>query len=192
MKNFLKKYKIILIVILVLIIGVVIGVVAFKIFGKENKSEAFTQALAEDIVTNNYLISYLLYGDVQADAGEIELDGETYYGVSDELLSDINSVADINSLIRNTILEAGLENVYAELANEANNQYVGVESGLYVKKNNTCLTDTLNLEGLTYTVKEDDRYWINTEEIGYNVYLEDENWKSMKLIYTCGEAVDEE
>ena len=147
MKN--KKQKnviIITLVAVVLLLLVVAGVIvlANKIKNKnENKNkEGNTANVSEEsrvkeVYYNNYLISYIIEGDVQTGEGKLRIDGDpnVYYAVTDYLLEDFHSIEDINKLIDDTLYYEAAIKAYKLMDSEYSNKYTEYDGTLYVVYN---------------------------------------------------------
>lgn len=131
MKN---KKLIILLIVIVIAIGVTFGaILIFKKNNKDDKIESDFQSRAVTIVHNNYLLSYLFYGDILIDDSYIIDTNEKYYRVNDKILENITSISDIINLIEDT-LTPYIQSTYINyLHTGETNNYLEENGSLYVK-----------------------------------------------------------
>ena len=201
MKN--KKQKnviIITLVAVVLLLLVVAGVIvlANKIKNKnENKNkEGNTANVSEEsrvkeVYYNNYLISYIIEGDVQTGEGKLRIDGDpnVYYAVTDYLLEDFHSIEDINKLIDDTLYYEAAIKAYKLMDSEYSNKYTEYDGTLYVKKKeNPCNIldgETLDKDKIEYRKVDNSLYAVyNTVPVPVE-YDQQKNLKAYTLWFTC-------
>ena len=178
--QFLKKHKKKIIIstaiVLVIILAVILAIFLIQ-KGKENNQENndLTER-AKELIRNNYIFSYLYQGDVKVSDGSIEVDGTTYYFVSDDNLTGISSWADITNLIKNTFVEAKRDLYYEKIEN--GHQYFETDDMLYVaKSDNICQKiPSANVNDLSISLIEDDKMLINWSNQSIYAYKENDNW----------------
>lgn len=99
-----------------------------------SQNEDITPDLVKKTFKNNYLISYLLEGDVGVGEGTVTIGDITYYAVKDDLLTSFNKLNDIKELILNNLRPELASGVLERLHDPFYNQYFESEGHLYVKK----------------------------------------------------------
>ena len=193
MKKYILKNKKIIIFI---IVGVIILICCFVLIAigilkkdnpnqKVNQNNKLTNAEIEKLITNNYLYSYLMQGDVKVGETYAENNDKKYYIVVDELLKDITSIEDINELIENTFTSYRIPTCYTEINESKNNEYLEINDMLYVYKKNVCENfPKLEINNLIQTEVEDG-IWIDYDYIGFKLENEDNLWKTGVIIYSC-------
>lgn len=151
MKNSKKKKNnsklIIICSAIVLLLAIALGVLAliYKIDKREKEKKKVEndpiaqkkpEDKAKDMLYNNYLISYILEGDVQIGEGTLTIEetGEVYYAVTDILLSDIHTISDIYKLIENNLTDDAAARARKLMESPYANQYTYNDDTLYVIK----------------------------------------------------------
>lgn len=200
-----KNKLIIIISVVVLLVIVVTGVaiLANKINNKqkeENKNEG-TPAVSIDKQTintlyNNFLIAYILQGDVQTGSGTLTIEGDSnvYYAVTDPLFENIHTLADIKELINDNLLDYITIRVDKLMNSEYANQYTSTENTLYVKKTiNTCSVSpfgNLEKERIEYSKREDKNFAVY-ERVPYEAVTdEDGSLKASAMWFGCSQAIN--
>ena len=133
--NFLKKHKKALIITAVVLIILIIATVILVIILNKNNDKLDNSEdlkIAQELITNNYLYSYLMQGDINTTNGYIEENGTTYYYVLDEQLESIKTIEDINNLVHETFVEDKASIYYENLMK--GNKYIEKDGQLYVAK----------------------------------------------------------
>ena len=193
MKKYILKNKKLIIF---LTIGVIILICCFVLIAigilkkdnqnkDQNENNKVTNAEIEKIITNNYLYSYLMQGDVKVGETYAENNDKKYYIVVDELLKDITSIEDINELIENTFTSYRIPTCYTEINESKNNEYLEINDMLYVYKKNVCENfPKLEINNLIQTEVEDG-IWIDYDYVGFKLENEDNLWKTGVIIYSC-------
>lgn len=134
------KKKILIIVIIFVVIIALLSVNFFKFKNKKSGEVPEFQNRAEELVKNNYILSYLLYGDVKTSDSFTEIDHIKYYYVNDPELNEIKAMNDILILMEETLLEEPKKAYMNKLSNKKNNRYIEEDGMLFVAKSDkTCL-----------------------------------------------------
>ncbi len=201
------KYLVIIVLTVIFVILLGINIYLYVIKKPDNKEVANTNNESNNSTTeidensrveelkqalyNNFLIAYIIDGDIQVGDGELIVDGsdESYYAVTDYLLQDIHSLSDINDLINNNILDITATRIAKIQESDYANQYAVSKNTLYVKKTKTpCFrTDQkLDLSSNKYRLLEGDSLSIVYERVPYTFRLDDDgNIKANTLWFTC-------
>lgn len=181
--NFFKKNKkkLIFVAFILLIITIAI-VITVIIINKQDKEKDNSEDLkrAKELMSNNFLYSYLIQGEIETADGYIENEGIKYYYVDDELLNSIKTIGDINNLINDTFIEGKKEMLYEKINN--GHKYIERNNNLYVaKSSDVCLNiikydpNDIEIENITeekmqirlpdqivYAYKENDNWYLGT------------------------------
>ncbi len=156
----------------------------------EEKDDKVREKALIDALYNNFLISYILEGDIQIGDGKLVIDNENepYYAVNDYLLEDIHSLSDINQLIDNNLLDLTAIKAAKIRESEYANQYIFSKNTLYVKKTKTpCFRteEKLDLSSNNYRIL-DDGLSIVYKRVPYTFRIDkDKNIKANTLWFTC-------
>lgn len=191
-----KKYiKLIAIGIMIIAIILLIAVSTALIFVNK-KEEApipvLTDEQAIDYFYNNYLISYLIEGDVQVGEGTLTVKetGEKYSAVSDEKLKNISSSEDITDLVIKTLRNDDANKALDMLADENYNNYVTVGGQLYIKKTSKICKENLpdvNKKGIVVDTRNEKLINLSYENYPNMIYFDDiaNQWFMPFLTYGC-------
>ena len=191
MKIINKKSIIVLIIlVLLVVIGDIYLVNNEKTGNKTNNNQNNSlNATLKELAYNNYLLTYLIKGDVQVADGYVVVDDVTYYAVDDEKLKDIKTLDDITALI-DKVFEGGLVSLYTNyLSDENYNNYIYINDYLYVKKG-TSICHNLAPYDESIIKYEDgngangDKLVVMNEVIVRAVNI-DNNWYTTALEYHC-------
>ncbi len=188
-----------IVVFLVVAIGVVILSVN-KIKNKnndsnktENKPALKEEGKAKELLYNNYLISYILEGDVEIGEGTLGIEGDpnVYYAVVDSRLQNIHSLSDIYSLIDNNLFDEAAIRARKLMESAYANQYVSSGDTLYVKKmDSPCAineNEPLDKDKIEYN-KIDDNIYAIYDTVPFQGYYDDENnLKAYTLWFACSD-----
>lgn len=177
--NFIKKHKKVLIIaavilVVLIIAAVVIAIILNKQSEKSDNSEDLKRA--QELITNNFLYSYLMQGDIVTADGYIEESGTTYYYVNDDQLSSIKSIEDINNLVSETFIEDKANIYYENLIN--GNKYIEKDGTLYVAKNADICSNVMKYEADEISLAEvtEDKMQIRLSNQIVYAYKENGNW----------------
>lgn len=142
MKFINVKTIIVLVVLIILVVGFDLYLVNTKNGNTKpdnNKTTTTVNSKLKELAYKDYLVTYILMGDVKTSEGYIEMDGITYYVVDDELFKDINSIDDITNIIEDTFDEPHAVYFMNYLHDENYNNYLVSNNHLYIKKgSNLC------------------------------------------------------
>ena len=154
----------------------------------ENANQTLENGLTEDdfknTFYNNYLLTYILEGDIQIGSGTLKTseDGEVYYAVTDYLLEDIHSLEDINKLINDNIDSFGVARIRKIMESSYSNKYIAANNRLYVKKR---LEEKVDISHIQYELRGEDNIVIY-ERVPYTfVFEENKKPKATRLWFTC-------
>lgn len=203
-KKDINKNKIIIaLCAIVLLLLVIVGVVvlANKINNRE-KDKAGENAptakaeeeMAKDLLYNNYLISYILEGDVEIGEGKLNIEGNptTYYAVTDPLLADIHSIGDIYDLIDNDLTAIAAVRARKLMQSEYANQYTSRNDVLYVSKiAEPCEIyegGPLDKSKMKYRVDGDSVFAVYDNIPYMGLYDDDNKLKADTLWFACSKA----
>ena len=204
-KKKINKNKLIIIIgaaILLVIVVAGIAILAHKIDNKkkeEKKKEETAEKMdkqAVDTFYNNFLIAYILQGDVQTGNGTLTIEGDSnvYYAVTDPLLQNVHTVADIKEIINDSLIYYAAIRVDKLMNSAYANQYMSRDNTLYVKKTaNICDVSpfgNLVKDNIEYA-KRDDRHYVVYENVPYEINVdEDDNLRAGAMWFGCSRAVN--
>ncbi len=194
-----KKKLIIIIISIVCVLALIAGAVVYLVIKnnkpkeKENPTEYNEKDVEEQVRNafyNNFLITYILEGDIQVGEGTLRIDGsdDVYYAVTDYLLEDIHDISDINDLITNNLTPAAEVRARKVMSSSYANQYMSQNDVLYVKKTATpCfrLEEKVDMNIAEYKVI-DNRLFTVYNNVPYEVSKdEDGKYTASTLWNTC-------
>ena len=182
----MKKQKVYIIIIAILLILLITIVILILTKDDENPSNVEEPediaATFQTLINNDYLYYYYFYGDVEIGEGYIEENGERYYYVTDETITNMDK--SINVLISETYLNISLD----ELLNpEDANQYIQLNGIYYVKKSsNVCHNvNKYNLDNISYESSGDESMFVIFDETSTHIYSVDGPWKLRSNLSYC-------
>lgn len=193
--KFNKKTVLIVIISFVVLL---LGIASFWFFNTDmmkKKLVKFNDEIAKNKLYDNYLISYLLMGDVKvSDEGIKADDGDMYYLVTDPIIkkAKINSLGDFWKLVEDNLSEIERVNYYISLDNT--NTYISDSRGLFLKKGEKkCeLIDNLKIDKKDFSYKKKDEYnvgyykGINDFSVAFTQNkCDDFQYKLFGLMFAC-------
>ncbi len=142
--------------------------------------------ILKELAYNNYLLTYILKGDVQVSDGGIEIDGIEYVMVNDDTIKNIKATSDIVSLINSVIDSDAPENYIDYLKDYNYNNYVSNSEHLYVKKGISICHNLAPYNENNVVIEDDGEGKIITVgNVKFNVVKVDDNWYTTALEYPC-------
>lgn len=177
-----NKKKILIICLSILFVVVISILVIIKTNKKEE--EIVSKDRLKELIYNNYIYSYLYQGNIKTTDGFIEVDGETYYYIDDEITKEIKSFENISKLIENTFVKDRYDMYYDNV--NSINKYFEVDGKIYVKKGEVCSNMPQYIdEDITYKIVTEDKIIVNYANYSLYVYKQENEWFLSGLIFRC-------
>lgn len=190
--NQINKVVLIGTILIVLIVLIIIGILIKR--NNEGSQNPDPEILSKEDAINyfyqNYLISYIIYGDVETGEG-VSTDNETgitYYAVTDEKLKDYKSIDKIMELITTTLREDNATKAINKLNDGNHNTYVESKDTLYIlKKKATCEIPDVNKNKIIYQKGSSDYIELSYNNMPNQLYLDETvgKWYMPFLTYDC-------
>lgn len=185
-----NKKQLILLIISFVIVVIVCLVIVFVLLSRNKEAE---DKIFKDLISKDYLASYILRGDVKIGDAYAEFDGIKYYAVVDDKLKNYNSMNKIMDIF-DKYYEENNANVYLQYlqGDSEYNQYQEFNGVLYVLKKEPACQKFQDITDDYTQIKGDGTVTLSTSYYDINLVKVGKDWRLRSLDFYCQDAANEE